>query len=268
LSKLRHTRVEKDIWTAQERLATVARMSAALLLAEPETAISTFLTRHLADDGFEVLTAEDGDGALDLAERARPDLVLLGTGLEVCRRLREGEPGRSWDRGVPVIVLGRPQADAVDRVRAFDRGCDDYLARPFHYDELVARIRAVLRRTSPVPADVLVVGEIVVDRATRCVTVAGRRVVLAGKEFELLVKLAGDPARVFTKDELLREVWGFRAIGRTRTLDSHASRLRRKLGEATDTPYVLNQWGVGYRLTMPDELLPALAPRAVAQALD
>ena len=104
-------------------------MSAALLVADPEPSVATFLERHLTDDGFDVVRAVEGDEALELAERARPDLVLLAE-LDVCRRLREGEPGRSWDRDVPVIVLGRAQADAVDRVRAFARGCDDYLAKP------------------------------------------------------------------------------------------------------------------------------------------
>jgi DNA-binding response OmpR family regulator len=190
-------------------------MSSALLIAEPEPATGVFLERHLSDDGFAVVRAEDGDGALDLAERAKPDLVLLGTELDVCRRLREGEPGRSWDRNVPVIVLGPAEADAVDRVRAFDRGADDFVARPFLYEELLARIRAVLRRVAPPAGQVLEAGEIVIDRGTRCVAVGGRRVVLPSKEYELLVKLATDPTRVFSKDELLREVWGFRSLGST-----------------------------------------------------
>ena len=226
-------------------------MSAAVLLAEPEQSVAGFLERHLTDDGFAVVKAEAVDEALALAERARPDVVLLGTELEVCRRLREGEPGRSWNREVPVIVLGQAEADALDRVRAFARGCDDYVGRPFVYEELVWRIRAVLRRATPPPGDVVQVGEIAVDRGTRCVSVAGKRVVLPAKEYELLLQLASAPTRVFTKEELLREVWGFRSLGRTRTLDSHASRLRRRLATATDTPYVLNEWGVGYRLMMP-----------------
>ena len=206
-------------------------MSSALLLTEPEEATRSFLERHLIQDGFEVVGAENGE-ALDLVEQARPDLVLIGDpeGLELCRRLRESEPGRSWGREVPVILLGGQESDPVDRVRAFDRGCDDYLDRPFHYDELVARIRAVLRRTAPPESERLEAGEIEIDRPTRRVTVGGERVVLPTKEYELLVKLASDPQRVFTKDELLREVWGFRSHGRTRTLDSHASRLRRRPG--------------------------------------
>ena len=214
-------------------------MSSALLLAEPEEATRSFLERHLAQDGFQVVGAENGE-ALDLLERLCPDLVLIGDpeGLELCRRLRE------LDRDVPVILLGGQESDPVDRVRAFDRGCDDYLDRPFHYDELVARIRAVLRRAAPPESEHLVADEIEIDRPTRRVTVSGRRVVLPSKEYELLLKLASDPHRVFTKDELLRDVWGFRAQARTRTLDSHASRLRRRLGD----PYVKNVWGVGYCL--------------------
>ena len=214
-------------------------MSSALLLAEPEEATRSFLERHLAQDGFEVVGVTDGE-ALELLERVCPDLVLIGDpeGLELCRRLRER------DREVPVILLGSQESDPVDRVRAFDRGCDDYLDRPFHYDELVARIRAVLRRVAPPESEQMTAGEIEIDRPTRRVTVAGRRVVLPTKEYELLLKLASDPQRVFTKDELLRDVWGFRSAGRTRTLDSHASRLRRRLGGG----YVRNVWGVGYCL--------------------
>jgi DNA-binding response OmpR family regulator len=233
-------------------------MSNALLLAEPESEARGYLERHLVEDGFEVVGAAATSETLELAERTKPDLVLLGigdgSGLDLCSRLREGEPGRAWDRDVPVIVLGQEAADAIDRVRAFARGCDDYVARPFVYDELVARIRAVLRRARPSPHERLEAGEIVVDRIARVVTVRGRPVPLATKEYELLVRLASDPTRVFTKEQLLREVWGFRSIGRTRTVDSHASRLRRKLAAGSPTPYVLNVWGVGYRL-----LAPALA---------
>ena len=229
-------------------------MSAAVLLAEPEPDARSYLQRHLTDDGFDVVGATAAGEALELAERAHPDLVLVGhrfddmSPLDLCRRIREGEPGRFWNRDVPVIVLGIAGADAVDRVRAFDRGCDDYVARPFVYDELVARIRAVLRRVAPPRREVVEAGEIVADTATRRVTVAGNPVVLAGREYELLLKLMSDPSRVFSKEHLLREVWGFRSIGRTRTLDSHASRLRCKLAAAGEGPFVINIWGVGYRL--------------------
>ena len=216
-------------------------MPKAVLVAEPEPATRGFLERHLADDGFDVLGAAASGEALELAERARPDLVLLGdpSALEECR---------SWSREVPLIVIGGPDADAVDRVRAFERGADDFVGRPFLYDELLARIKAVLRRAEPVVVDRFEVGKIEIDRATRRVAVGGARVDLPAKEYELLLKLASDPTRVFTKEELLRDVWGFQSLGRTRTLDSHASRLRRRLAADGDGPFVLNVWGVGYRL--------------------
>ena len=227
-------------------------MQNALLLAEPEPETRTYLERQLRGDGFDVIGAERSGEALDLLERARPALVLSGE-LELCRRLREGEPGRRWDRDIPVIVLAEREADQVDRIRAFERGADDVVERPIVYMELLARIRAVLRRTTPDEGrEILRAGEIVVDRRTRRVTVAGVPAALAGKEFELAAKLASEPTKVFTKDELLRDVWGFRASARTRTLDSHASRLRRKLVAAGGGDVVVNVWGVGYRLL--DEL--------------
>jgi DNA-binding response OmpR family regulator len=221
-------------------------VNAALLLAESEPTTREFLERHLVDDGFDVLGANAEREALDLVEQLHPSLVLTST--ELCRRLRQGAPGRSWDRHIPVIVLGDTREDAVDRVRAFDRGCDDYVPRPFHYDELLARIRAVLRRTAPPQHERLHAGPILVDLVTRRATVHGMAVSLAAKEYELLAKLVTDPTRVFTKEHLLREVWGYRSLGRTRTLDSHASRLRRKLRLAGADPCVINVWGVGYRL--------------------
>ena len=142
-------------------------MTAALLLAEPEPATRGYLERQLASDGFHVLQTAFGGEALALAERTRPDLVVCSE-LDLCARLREGEPGRTWNRDVPVIVLGPEEADAVDRVRAFQRGADDYLPRPVVYDELLARIRAVLRRTSPPCPDLIEVGELAIDRLGAC----------------------------------------------------------------------------------------------------
>jgi DNA-binding response OmpR family regulator len=209
----------------------------AVLIAEREPDVRGFLERHLAIDGFDVLGADLTQDTLALARRVRPDLVLLGDASAL---------GAFVD--VPVIVIGDEASDAVDRVRAFARGCDDFVARPFVYDELVARIRAVLRRAGGPLGGRLEAGPIVVDRTTRRVTVDGVRVDLAGKEFELLAKLAEQPERVYTKEELLRDVWDFRSLGRTRTLDSHASRLRRKLQAVAAGPFVVNVWGVGYRL--------------------
>lgn len=208
-------------------------MSNAIFVAEPEVDAREFLERHLLDDGFQVVAAEDPAGSSDDA-----DLVLLGDAAVLDR----------WQPPCPVIVLGAPDADTVDRVRAFRRGCDDYLAKPFDYEELLERVRAVLRRTAPSDPDRIEVGVIEIEPATRRVTVNGSRVTLAAKEYELLLKLAAEPARVFTKEDLLREVWGFPPVCRTRTLDSHASRLRRKLAAAGADGYVLNTWGVGYRL--------------------
>ena len=221
-------------------------MQSAVLVAEPESATREYLGRQLRDDGFDVLGAARRSEALDLAERARPDVVLLAE-LDLCLRLRSGEPGRTWDRNIPVIVLA-PSADPVERVRALDRGADDVIGRPFAYEELRARIRALLRRSTAASAEVLVAGELVVDRRTRRVAVRDTIVPLSAKEFDLLARLAVEPDRVFTKEQLLREVWGFRALGRTRTLESHASRLRRKLNVAADDRFVVNVWGVGYRL--------------------
>ena len=221
-------------------------MPSAVLVAEPESETREYLGRQLRDDGFDVLDAARRSDALELAERIRPDVVLLGE-LDLCLRLRRGEPGRTWDRNVPVILLA-PSSDPVERVRALDRGADDVMGRPFAYDELLARIRALLRRSTTSSAEVLLAGEIVVDRRTRRVTVREVVVPLSAKEFELLAWLAAEPYRVFTKEELLRDVWGFRALGRTRTLESHASRLRKKLRVADDDCFVVNVWGVGYRL--------------------
>ena len=209
--------------------ATTATLAAATLLladAEPET--RGFLERHLPDDGFRLA----GVGAPF-------DLVLAGDVAGVDR----------WVERAPVIVLGRQEADTVDRIHAFRRGCDDYLAPPFDYQELVERIRAVLRRSGRWLHDVVEAPPVRIDTRTRDVRVAGRRVILAQKEYELLLCLAREPERVFTKAELLRDIWDYRLDGRTRTLDSHISRVRRKLREAGG-PFDLveNVWGVGYRL--------------------
>lgn len=225
-----------DICAARESRVSVIRMSA-VLIAEPEADVRGFLVRHLTDDGFDVLGAGGGPEALELAALSRPDLVLLGD-----------QSALDGFSGLPVIVIGHERADAVDRVRAFARGCDDFVDRPFHYDELVARIHAVLRRVTPEQREQLEAGPLRIDSATRRVDADGARIDLSGKEYELLLKLASDPFRVFTKEELLRQVWGYRSLGRTRTLDSHASRLRRKLQAASEGAFVINVWGVGYKL--------------------
>jgi DNA-binding response OmpR family regulator len=203
-------------------------MSTTVLLADRETATRGYLEQRLPRDGFELVAAAE----------ALPDVVLAGDDAALER----------WRGAAPVIVLGRPEADPVDRVRAFRRGCDDYVPQPFHYDELVARIHAVLRRTGR-PAGLLVAGPLEIDPRTRTVTVGGRPLRASQKEYDLLLRLAADPERVFTKTELLRDVWDYRTTSRTRTLDSHVFRLRRKLRAlGAEGGLLENVWGVGYRL--------------------
>ncbi len=228
-------------------------MGEAVLLVEREAPTRAHLSRQLADDGFRIFAADGAAEALGLLEAERPDLVLLdailadASGFDVCGRLRAGEPGRAWNRDVPVIMVSA-RGDPSDRMRGFARGADDYVVRPFVYEELVARMRAVLRRVAPPHHPRLAVRDLEIDLASRVVRVGGVNVLLSAKEFDLLVALAEDPDRVYKKEELLRDVWGFRSLGRTRTLDSHASRLRRKLNLDGEAAYVLNVWGVGYRL--------------------
>jgi DNA-binding response OmpR family regulator len=219
---------------------------AAVLLAESHPEHRELLERHLRDDGFTVFGAGWPRQALDLAERVSPDVVIAAEP-DLCRKLRAGEPGRTWDRNVPVIVLTEPDATAVERVRALESGADDVVERHL-YLELRARLRAIVRRASLGQADIVEVDCVTVDHRSRQVKVHGLPVRLSAREFELAAKLASDPRRVFTKTELLRDVWAIRAGIRTRTVDSHASRLRRKLHDAGAEGFVVNAWGVGYRL--------------------
>ena len=171
------------------------------------------------------------------------------SGLALLDRLRASDGLVSrLDPDLPVIVLSGRAGDA-DRVRSFSRGADDHLNKPFLYAELLARVRALLRRAEGRRArGVLRAGELTIDPATRAVRLAGRRIELSAKEFALLHALAEDPARVYGKQELLRDVWGYLAPGRTRTLDAHACRLRKKLSPSPRR-WIVNVRGVGYRLT-------------------
>jgi DNA-binding response OmpR family regulator len=201
-------------------------MSAAVLLAETEPETRGFLERELPRDGFRI------------ARLGSPfDLVVAGD-LEIAKR---------WVERAPVIVLGPERSSVVEALR---RGCDDVLIRPFEYQELVERIRAVLRRTRPRIPEVIEAPPVRIDVRTRDARIGEHPLRLSQKEYDLLLTLARDPDRVFTKAELLRDIWGYRVPGRTRTLDSHASRLRRKLRETgLGDGLVENVWGVGYRLT-------------------
>jgi DNA-binding response OmpR family regulator len=204
----------------------------ALILAEPEATMRGFLERQLRSDGFDVLSFPS---ASELPRAAQPDVLVLG------------EPDALDSVRVPdcpVIVLGG--SDPSSTVRALELA-DDYVVRPFAYEELVARIRAVLRRCPP-RTDLLELGPLAIDRAGRRVHVHGHEVAFSQKELALLLKLASAPDRVFTREQLLRDVWGYRSWAPTRTLESHASRIRCKLAAAGLDGWVVNLWGVGYRL--------------------
>jgi len=171
-----------------------------------------------------------------------------GSGLELVRRVREADGlATRVDPFTPLLVLSGRAGD-VDRLRGFERGADDYVPKPFSYPELRARVAALLRRAQGRRRHgALRVGSLEIDPAAREVRLDGARVELSQKEFALLSTLAAEPARVFTKEELLRTVWGYRSMGTTRTLDSHACRLRAKLNTA-GRRWIVNVWGVGYRL--------------------
>ena len=227
--------------------------AATVVVCEDDEPTLELLCDHLEADRFRALPAPSASDALRLCHYKQPDLLLLdlrlpdASGLDVLREIRasEGAIGR-YDPALPVIVLSGRGTD-TDRVRGFAEGADDYVVKPFHYQEVAARIRSVLRRRDSRREGPRRVGEIFIDPSRRQVRIAERPIKLANKEFSLLCALAADPVRVFTKEELLRDVWGFRSMGRTRTLDSHASRLRRKL-DPDSGRFVINVWGVGYRL--------------------
>jgi DNA-binding response OmpR family regulator len=224
-----------------------------VVVCEDDLPTLELLCDNLEAGQYHPLPAATASDALRLCSYNAPDLLLLDLnlpdahGLDVLREIRasEGATGR-FDPDLAVIVLSGRSSDA-DRVRGLECGADDYMVKPFYVPEIEARIAAVMRRRARRRAGPLRVGEIFIDAARREVRVGDRVVELANKEFGLLRALAGDPTRVFTKEELLRDVWGFLSMGRTRTLDSHASRLRRKLDPDAGR-YVVNCWGVGYRL--------------------
>lgn len=228
--------------------------SPTLLLVEDDPVLATFLADNLTADGFEVVLAASLRDGLRELEYRRPDLAIVdlglpdGSGLDLLARVREADGVVSrLDRQLPLMVLSARDSE-LDRVRGFERGADDFVSKPFSYSELRLRITAMLRRTREQRGHGrLRVGELELDPAAREVRLRGRRIDLSQKEFALLRALAAEPTRVLTKEELLRDVWGFRTLGTTRTLDSHACRLRHKLGADGDR-FVVNVWGVGYRL--------------------
>ncbi len=226
---------------------------ATVVVCEDDRATLELLCDHLTADRYEAMPAPTAADALRLCRFRHPDMLILdlglpdASGLDVLREIRDaGGVDARFDAELPVIVLSGRGAD-THRVRGIVEGADDYLVKPVHYPELRARIEAVLRRRSVRREGPARIGELVIDPAERRVRVGERAVTLSNKEFSLLRALAADPTRVFSKEELLREVWGYRSLGHTRTLDSHASRLRRKL-DPESLRFVVNCWGIGYRL--------------------
>jgi two-component system alkaline phosphatase synthesis response regulator PhoP len=222
-----------------------------ILVVEDDTRIADLVRDYLERTGFDVRRATDGRSALTLARQDHPDLVVLDLGLpgmdglDVTRALRR-------DSDVPIVIL-TARTDEADRVAGLELGADDYVGKPFSPRELVARVRAVLRRTD-VPADrgrTLRAGELDVDLDSRVVTAAGTRVDgITPTEFEILVALVRQPGRVFTRGQLLDAVHGISLDAYERTIDGHVKNLRRKLGDLARPPRLIETvHGVGYRLS-------------------
>jgi DNA-binding response OmpR family regulator len=225
--------------------------SVTVLLVEDHLLTRRFLADNLAADGYLPLEASTVEHARRLILGNTPALIVLdlelpdGDGLDLITELRDPDIGLY--RHLPVLVLSG-RGTVIDRVRGLDRGADDYLIKPFGYAEVRARIEALLRRsTRRAGAERMRIAGLELDPQSRRVSLDGAPVALSKKEFSLLSMLATAPTRTFTRDELLREVWGFQSPGRTRTLDTHAHRLRSKLATGS-IPFVVNVWGVGYRL--------------------
>jgi DNA-binding response OmpR family regulator len=226
---------------------------ATVVVCEDDEITRDMLCENLHADRFNALPAATAEDALRLCRFHTPDALLIdlrlpdASGLDVMRRIRSSDgPAAPFDSAMPIIVLSGCGSDG-DRVRGLREGADDYLTKPFNYEELLIRIHKHLDRRSGPRSGPIRIGLLSVDSATREVRVGDQQIALANKEFELLRALAAEPQRVFTKEELLRQVWGFQSMGKTRTLDSHASRLRRKL-DPDRGRFVINCWGVGYRL--------------------
>jgi len=224
-------------------------MAQTVLVVDDEKDIVELIRYNLAQAGYRVVTAGDGQQALDLARRDRPDLVVLDlmlpalSGLEVCRRLRAKVP-------VPVIML-TARGEEVDRIAGLELGADDYVAKPFSPRELTARVKAVLRRASggvvPEDAGLLKAGALAVDTVAHEARLNGDLVGLTAREFELLAYLMRNPRRAFRREELLAEVWGF-TYGDTSTVTVHVRRLREKVEADPSVPrHICTVWGVGYR---------------------
>lgn len=230
-------------------------MAKTILVADDHASVRTLVKEYLTEHGFRVLTAADGQQALAVAHADMPDLILLDVmmpnldGLAFIRLFRR-------EHDIPIILL-TARVEEVDKVVGLELGADDYITKPFGMQELLARVRAVLRRASPTTAspvsDLLRVGQLTLNRATRDVSVDGRPVRLTPSEFELLAALMEVPGRVFSREQLLDRLQGNAFEGVERTVDVHVSNLRKKVEPDPSHPrYVETVFGVGYRCR-PDE---------------
>jgi len=232
-------------------------MATRILIVEDERSIAEPFARLLRREGFETVLAQTAAEALDAARTTEPDLVLLdlalpdGDGRDVCRVLRA-------ERDVPVIMV-TARGTETDRVVGLELGADDYVVKPFSAAEVIARIRAVLRRTArgsapAAPSVPIRIQDLEVDLAARRVVLANTELELSRKEFDLLAELVRHAGRVVTREDLMNRVWDENWFGSTKTLDVHMGWLRRKLGdEAADPRFIHTVRGVGFRFTAPDE---------------
>ena len=219
-------------------------MTGVAVVIEDDEAIGALVVAYLEQAGFQVVCEQTGEKGLDAVERHDPRVVVLDLalpdldGLEVCRQLRASGP-------VPILIL-TARDEEVDRIIGLELGADDYVTKPFSPRELVARVRAILRRTEPAPEDsgTIELGDVRLDRRERRVAVAGSPVALRTLEFELLAELAENAGQVVTRDRLLERVWGLSFAGGTRTVDVHVAQLRKKLARPDLIETVR---GVGYR---------------------
>lgn len=229
-------------------------MKPLVLLVEDEAPLVTLLRYNLEREGFRVATAQHGEEALVMIREETPDLILLDwmlplvSGLEICRQLRR----QSESRDVPVIML-TARGEEADKVRALDYGADDYITKPFSPAELIARIRAVLRRAQPsLTSEVLKFDNLVMDLVAHRVRRNGREVHLGPTEFRLLRHLLQHPGRVFSREQLLDAVWGHDVYVEPRTVDVHIRRLRKALNEGEDQDLIRTVRAAGYALDRPE----------------
>lgn len=225
-----------------------------ILIADDDEHVLELLSLYLGREGFALLTARRGDEALQVAQTHEPDLIILDImmpgmdGWEVCRELRKQSQ-------IPIIMLSARDED-LDKILGLELGADDYVAKPFNPREVVARVKAVLRRTIVPQAETkpLVYPRLSIDLDQREVRVNGDLVALTPKEMELLWVLAANPGRVYSREQLLEQVWGYEYFGDTRTVDTHIKRLRKKLGSGSQRPWEIRTvWGAGYKFELQKE---------------